>query len=538
MTTLPAATGGRPDPVPGPPPPDAPCPGPDEATEPRPRISNVGTLWAWGWLSIVHLVLDLLLSAPFLVIGVIALVGVVTLPALLAGLPFLAVALVIGMGLGALERLRLQSFTGVCLAPPPAPRYDQPLWRRLVFDSRPWKAQGYLFLIALWGLTAGLAILVLLCVALALAALPFYAQSLPNDRLSMPLGGSIGAGVWPWLTAVGVAGLLVIPLVARAMVTVDLALGRLLLGRSRQAELKELSQRVQTLTETRVATVDSVEMERRRIERDLHDGPQQRLVAIAMDIGMAREKLDRDVPGARELLDKAHVAAKEAITEMRQVARGIAPPVLTDRGLDAALSALAARAPLPVDVAVELPRRPSPTVEAIAYFCVSEALTNVAKHSRATRVRVDVWLRDDLLVVRVLDDGVGGADPSRGTGLVGLTNRVRAVDGNLEVSSPTGGPTLLTVQLPVRRAPGAVPDRPPAGPPAPGGGVPAGRDATGQPPGGRRSPDRSPSGRQTPERPPPERPEPWPPVGRPRVWPPSGRRTQGPPPASTPRSQP
>ncbi|MEJ2579026.1 MAG: sensor histidine kinase [Kineosporiaceae bacterium] len=199
--------------------------------------------------------------------------------------------------------------------------------------------------------------------------------------------------------------------------------------------------------------MDSVELERRRIERDLHDGPQQRLVAIAMDLGMARERLHRDPDDVGELLDKAHAAAKEAIVEMRQVARGIHPPVLTDRGLDAALSALAARSPVPVDVHVGVGTRPSATVEAIAYFCVSEALTNVAKHSGATRATVEVTGSAGWLTVTVSDDGRGGADPGRGTGLVGLRDRVAAVDGTLAVSSPRGGPTVLTITLPATSRP-------------------------------------------------------------------------------------
>jgi signal transduction histidine kinase len=167
---------------------------------------------------------------------------------------------------------------------------------------------------------------------------------------------------------------------------------------------------------------------------------------------MAQERIDRDPAGARDLLDKAHAASKEAITEMRMVARGIHPPVLTDRGLDAALSALAARSPVPVSVSVDLPVRPSPTVEAIAYFCVSEALTNVAKHARARAAQVRVGTANDVdLTVVISDDGVGGADPARGTGLHGLADRVRAIDGTLLVTSPAGGPTVLTITLPGSR---------------------------------------------------------------------------------------
>jgi signal transduction histidine kinase len=137
---------------------------------------------------------------------------------------------------------------------------------------------------------------------------------------------------------------------------------------------------------------------------------------------------------------------------MRQVARGIHPPVLTDRGLDAALSALAARSPVPVQVSIDVPVRPTPTVEAIAYFCVSEALTNIAKHSRATAARVDVRQADGWLETHVSDNGVGGADQNRGTGLHGLGDRVRAVDGQLSVSSPPGGPTVIVVRLPLSNA--------------------------------------------------------------------------------------
>jgi signal transduction histidine kinase len=154
---------------------------------------------------------------------------------------------------------------------------------------------------------------------------------------------------------------------------------------------------------------------------------------------------------------------------MRQVARGIHPPVLTDRGLDAALSALAARSPVPVQVQVDVPTRPSPTIEAIAYFCVSEALTNVAKHARASAARVDVRIAGELLEVHISDNGIGGADADRGTGLHGLGDRVRAVDGSIEVTSPEGGPTAVVVRLPMRPArpawPGPAP--PTATAPAP-----------------------------------------------------------------------
>jgi signal transduction histidine kinase len=414
----------------------------------------VFALWAWGWLAIVHLVLDLFAAVPFLVVLSLLIAGVSAVPAFLVGVPLAALALVIAMWFAKLERLRLHAFTGVRIQAPPAPPRDQATWKRLLLDLRPWRASAYLALVSLWGLLAGTAVLVLTCVVLGLSAVPLYRGALPDGVFALPFGGELSSTAWLWLTVTGLAGLVVLPLVARGLVAVDMSVGRLLLGRSHREEVQQLSERVETLTQTRVATVDSVEVERRRIERDLHDGPQQRLVAIAMDLGMAREKLGSDPVGVRELLDRAHASAKEAITEMRQVARGIAPPVLTDRGLDAALSALAARAPVPVHVQVVVPRRPSPTIEAIAYFCVSEALTNVAKHAHATSVRVEVTSSEDYLTIRVSDDGAGGADSRRGTGLSGLRDRVRAVDGTLDVASVPGHGTVLTAVLPTSR-PGA-----------------------------------------------------------------------------------
>ncbi len=414
--------------------------------------------WLWGWLAIAQLILDLLLAGPFLVVGSIALGGVASIPALLVGVPITAVALLGASLLARFERARLHAFTGVVVVPParPAPRRSR--WLTWLLDPRPWRATLHLTLIALWGVVAGTIATALTSGAFALAALPIYRSELSGGRLSLPWNASLPA--YPELALIGVFGLLVLPMVARGAVIVDVGLTRWLLGGSRQAEVERLSARVETLTQSRVATLDSVELERRRIERDLHDGPQQRLVAIAMDLGMARGKLVGDPDGAAELLDKAHAAAKEAILEMRQVARGIHPPVLTDRGLDAALSALAARSPVPVRVSVDLPTRPSPTIEAIAYFCVSEALTNVAKHSGARTAAVTVSRSTGpvgesgadpggFLVATVSDDGHGGADPGSGTGLIGLGQRVAAVDGTLEVDSPPGAGTRLTVRLPL-----------------------------------------------------------------------------------------
>jgi signal transduction histidine kinase len=436
-------------PTPEEPPPAASIPGTSIAGAPTPGVVTAVRTWLWGWLAMAQLVCSLVLSAPYLVVVGVLLAGVLTVPAFLAGVPMVAIALALAFCLGYVERWRLQAFTGVAVPPATGPRAETPTWRRLL-DGRPWRASLHLLLISVWGLTAGSAMLFLTSVAVALVGLPFYRSALPDDQVSLPFGGTLSADAAPALAVAGLVALAVLPLLARGLVGLDIALVRWLLGPSGREQVAQLSQRVQTLTQTREATVDSVEVERRRIERDLHDGPQQRLVSIAMDLGMARERLDRDPDGARELLDKAHVAAKEAITEMRHVARGIHPPVLTDRGLDAALSALAARSPVPVQVSFDVPQRPTPTIEAIAYFCVSEALTNVAKHARARQATVEVTGRDGTLAIRISDDGVGGAEPGGGTGLDGLRGRVAAVDGRLEVDSPAGGPTVLTVTLPTR----------------------------------------------------------------------------------------
>ncbi|MGW5689483.1 sensor histidine kinase [Streptomyces asiaticus] len=211
---------------------------------------------------------------------------------------------------------------------------------------------------------------------------------------------------------------------------------------------KELERRVEDLTESRAGAVDAADAERRRIERDLHDGAQQRLVSMAVNLGLAKATL-KDLPDeARQVIDEAHREAKEAIEELNNLVRGLHPAVLDELGLDAALSGIAARAPLPTRLHVDVPERAAPTVEAVAYFVVSEALANIAKHARATRAEVTVVRTGDTLRVVVTDDGVGGADPARGSGLGGLAQRAGSVDGTLDISSPRGGPTIITVELP------------------------------------------------------------------------------------------
>jgi signal transduction histidine kinase len=202
------------------------------------------------------------------------------------------------------------------------------------------------------------------------------------------------------------------------------------------------------LAASRARLVEAADDARRRIERDLHDGAQQRLVAAALELTLLDQRLERDPDGARTVLARAREQLDSGLAELRDLARGIHPTVLTDRGLEAALHALVRRAPLPVDLHVEVAERFDAGIEAAAYFLVSEALTNVAKHARAEQVSVDVGYTGGTLVVTVADDGVGGADPVRGSGLRGLADRVHAVGGRLKVSSAAGRGTRLCARLP------------------------------------------------------------------------------------------
>jgi signal transduction histidine kinase len=248
--------------------------------------------------------------------------------------------------------------------------------------------------------------------------------------------------------AAGAGMVLAAPWVTRAVTAVDRWLLVTLLGPGR------LTQRVRHLEESRALVVDDAASTLRRIERDLHDGAQAQLATLAMKLGQAKEKLEHDSAvafdpaGAHELVDAAHHHAKEALVELRNIARGVHPPAL-DVGLDAALATLVARSPVPATLQVATEMRPAGAIETIAYFSVAELLANVARHSRAHHATVDVTGRNGRLQLAVTDDGVGGAEIGAGTGLTGLADRVRAVDGHLDVSSPQGGPTVIVVELPL-----------------------------------------------------------------------------------------
>jgi len=208
--------------------------------------------------------------------------------------------------------------------------------------------------------------------------------------------------------------------------------------------------RVEELTHRRAGAVEVAESQLRRIERDLHDGAQARLVALGMNLGLAEQQLDKDPEKAQEHLAEARVSAAAALQELRDLARGIHPPILADRGLEAAIDALAAHAGVPVSVDVELASRPPDTVETAAYFVAAEGLANALKHARASRIDIDVHEREGGVVVRVLDDGHGGASEADG-GLHGLRQRVEAQDGTLRIASPEGGPTVIEAVLPCAR---------------------------------------------------------------------------------------
>ncbi|MFI0965411.1 histidine kinase [Streptomyces sp. NPDC021080] len=290
----------------------------------------------------------------------------------------------------------------------------------------------------------GLLVTVLWAAGTAAASVYVWLWVTPLQWRTEHAGYSVKAA---YVTAAGVALLYAAAWSAKALARRDTRAAHTLLGPSRE---EELTRRVADLAESRAGVVDAADAERRRIERDLHDGAQQRLVALAVNLGLAKATLGDLPEEARKVIDEAHREAKEAISELNDLVRGLHPAVLEDRGLDAALSGVAARLPVPVRLSVNLERRPSPTVEAVAYFVVSETLTNVVKHARASKADVTVEQTRGTLSITVTDDGVGGADLSggSGTGLAGLAKRVASVDGTFSCHSPLGGPTAIAVELP------------------------------------------------------------------------------------------
>ncbi|MFD7168916.1 sensor histidine kinase [Streptomyces violascens] len=363
------------------------------------------------WKEIGHLLANL----PMALIGWVYVVVMVVLGLGLSitviGLPLLAAGLLGTRQLGKLERARARALLGVRIEEPtPIPASPSKhggffswLWTSLK-DPVAWRNVLYEFVRLPWGILTFAVTLVSLIVA------------------------------WP-----------VLGFIARGLGNVDRMMARALLSPS-----DELERRIAELESDRGVVVDTAAADLRRIERDLHDGAQARLVALAMGLGLAKEKVLEDPEAAAAMVDEAHGEVKLALQELRDLARGIHPAVLTDRGLDAALSSVASRCTVPVKVAVDLPARPAPAIEGIAYFTVSELLQNVSKHSRARGASAEVWRAGDRLLIQVEDDGVGGARLDGGSGMAGLAERLGAVDGLLVLESPVGGPTVVTAELPWR----------------------------------------------------------------------------------------
>jgi signal transduction histidine kinase len=362
-------------------------------------------------------------------------------------LPVAWLLFTVATGLTRVERGRRRALSGVDIPEVRAPLPQGSWFARLAARARSgarWREIAYLLLVLPLGLL-GVVVVMVWSGSLALVALPAYVGALPRHTADFgPVAASQGVGV-ALAAALGLAGLLSAPALTRSAGRLDLWVARSLLGPRRH---EELAARLAAAERGREAAVDTAETERKRIERDLHDGAQQRLVALAMDLGMAREKFDGDPEAARELVADAHAEAKRALVELRGLVRGIHPAILTERGLDAALSSVVARASTPVSLHVDVGARPSAAVESAAYFVVTEALTNVDRHAHADRALVEVVRRDGSLVIEVTDNGDGGADPSIGTGLAGLRERVEALGGWMQVLSPPGGPTTLLVEMP------------------------------------------------------------------------------------------
>jgi signal transduction histidine kinase len=385
-------------------------------------------------------------------------------PVLIALLVALAALLVlvprIARALGMAHRLLAERVLDQHVAaPPPARRAGSPAsWLRASLADGPgWRAVGYLAVKLPVALLGFYAVVVWWGAGLANMTYPLWwpwtRNHPPTVRLSpvpaLTPFGVLHIGTFPGTFAAFAAGAAMVataPWVTQAVVAADLWLMRGLLGSGR------LAQRVADLERSRALAVDDAAALLRRLERDLHDGAQIRLTTLAMNLGMAMAKLgdeeQPDLAAVRQLVGAAHRGAKDALVELRVLARGIHPPVL-DNGLSDALASLAASSPVPTELDATIPHRPSPAIETIAYFCAAELLTNAVKHGNAAKITITVSETGQLLVLRVTDDGKGGADPASGSGLAGLAHRVGTVDGRLDVVSPAGGPTAVTVQLPL-----------------------------------------------------------------------------------------
>lgn len=405
-----------------------------------------------GFLGVANVIVSAVIGVMWLWLPIsIFFVGVGGIFAAGAGIICLFLWFLLQRGINHVERLRAEAIYADGIPEPAAPRSERTgfagfidtQWQ-ILRSSGFWRSTAHHIVKALYGFFAfTLAIvgagfgLVLLAGAINPASAEMLAFGDPTAMGFRFLNGALG------VTCV---------LVALALLWfapyLDRALDRGLLPTTQAAALRA---EVHTLDRARVGAVDAATAERLRIERDLHDGVQPMLVAMSMKLGMAKSKFDSHPDDARQLLTEAHAESKVAITELRQLARGIHPAVLTDRGLDPAISALAARSVIPVDVHIDLPRRPGTEAESVAYFVVAESLTNIAKHSGAARARVSIVGDGRSMQISVTDDGRGGAQVNRTgsrTGLAGLADRVTSARGTLSLTSPAGGPTTIVAEVP------------------------------------------------------------------------------------------
>ncbi|MGW7140403.1 sensor domain-containing protein [Streptomyces xanthophaeus] len=411
----------------------------------RRPLHFLGSWWpwrCWGYLGSGFLLGYAVLLALALLLGlgvVLAVAGI--------GLLLLLGAVVGAVPLGALERRRLRWVEPARVPDPHASLAGAgaAAWLRTRLRERAtWRELGYAALLGPVFGAAGFGVVALLAFALLLVATPVIAWAIAPDTLMLipgrPLSGPLEAFGG---TAVGLLLAAVAAYAGALLAGAQVKTARLLLGP------REEDARVLELTRSRVRLVDAFEAERRRIERDLHDGAQQQLVALSMTLGLAELEL-RKVPQAAEaaaLVGRGRGEARVALEQLRELVRGIHPQVLTDHGLAAAVAEVALRHPVPVSLDLDVPRLDE-SVEVTAYFTVTEALANAAKHSGASHVTVVGRVEGDRLTLTVTDDGRGGADPGAGAGLTGLADRVAMLKGRLVVSSPVGGPTELRAEVP------------------------------------------------------------------------------------------
>ena len=396
----------------------------------------------------------LLLSLPLAIAGFVLMVATISagppmLVAFLTGLVVIAAGLAAANALGDVERRRLAA---VGHPMPDAARFRSPGRGTRWVMARLKHGQGWLDLLHQLlnfpiALTTFILTIVWWVTGVGAVLYPLWEWALPNDGSDLAdlLGIDLTAEYALYVVA-GVAMLLTAPWLMRGLVLLHAGWARLTLGAG-----TGLRERVVELTESRAAVVGAEAETLRRIERDLHDGPQQRLIRISMDLQSAQRRLAAgDQSAAEELVAGSIEHVQGSLAELRTLSRGIAPPILVDRGLGAAVMSVAGQSPIPVEVGVDLPTggRLAPARESAAYFVVTEALANAAKHSRATQVVVRIHLADGVLHVSVADDGVGGAHVGKGHGLAGLADRLAGVDGRLDVTSPDGGGTVVRALIP------------------------------------------------------------------------------------------